>query len=88
MLNKAESDATLNKDKQMVINNLSDTLCVIEVQGADSKKFLQGQLTNDINLLDDKPFQFSAHLNNKGRMLASFIITKAAEDCYLSLIHI
>lgn len=82
MQNNAKSGATLNKDKQMVINNLSDILCVIEVQGADSKKFLQGQLTNDINLLDEKPFQFSAHLNNKGRMLASFIITKAGEDCY------
>ena len=63
-------------------HNLSDILCVIEVTGADSRKYLQGQLTNDINELDNKAFQWSAHLNNKGRILASFIITKAAEDCY------
>lgn len=66
----------------MFINNLTSQLNVIEVKGADSKKFLQGQLTNDINQLDEKNFQFSAHLNNKGRMLASFIITKPELGCY------
>ena len=63
-------------------HNLSDILSVIEVSGADSRKYLQGQLTNDINELDTKPFQWSAHLTNKGRILASFIIIKAAEDSY------
>ncbi len=62
--------------------NISNELRVISVSGIDSQKFLQGQLTNDINELDNKPFQFSAHLNNKGRMLASFIITKPAPDTY------
>ena len=62
--------------------NISTELKVITISGIDSQKFLQGQLTNDINELDNKPFQFSAHLNNKGRMLASFIITKPAPDTY------
>ena len=66
----------------MLLNNLKDVLVVLEVQGPDSKKFLQGQLTNDINLLDEKPFLFAAHLNNKGRILASFILTKVTDDCY------
>lgn len=66
-------------------NNLIDELSVIEVSGADSAKYLQGQLTNDINELETKPFQLSAHLNNKGRMLASFIITKIAHDTYYLL---
>lgn len=67
------------------MHNLSTTLAIIKVNGTDSKKYLQGQLTNDINLLDTENFQFSAHLNNKGRMLASFIITKdksTTEDIY------
>ena len=62
--------------------NLTDELAILEISGADSKTYLQGQLTNDINLLDNQPFQLSAHLNNKGRMLASFIITKTAENTY------
>lgn len=66
----------------LISTNLNDKLKVIEVSGIDSQKFLQGQLTNDINELDSKPFQLSAHLTNKGRMLASFIITKVANDSY------
>ncbi len=66
----------------MLLHNLSEILTIIEIQGADSKLFLQGQLTNDINLLDNQPFQFSAHLNNKGRILATFIITKIADGHY------
>ena len=62
--------------------NISSELSVIKISGIDSQKFLQGQLTNDINELDSKTFQFSAHLTNKGRMLASFIITKPSPDTY------
>lgn len=65
--------------------NISNELSVISVSGIDSQKFLQGQLTNDINELSSKSFQFSAHLNNKGRMLASFIITKPSPDTYYLL---
>lgn len=63
-------------------NNLVTKLGIIEISGSDSQKFLQGQLTNDINELDTKPFQLSAHLNNKGRILANFIITKIAAATY------
>lgn len=62
--------------------NLNSELAILEVSGVDSKTYLQGQLTNDISLLDNQPFQLSAHLNNKGRMLASFVITRAAENTY------
>ena len=62
--------------------NLTTDLGVIAVTGPDAAKFLQGQLTNDINALDTQPFQLSAHLNNKGRMLASLIITRVAPDTY------
>ena len=67
----------------MEVYNISNELGIISVSGIDSKKFLQGQLTNDINELDTKDFQFSAHLNNKGRMLASFIITRPEPETYL-----
>ncbi|MBP9742860.1 MAG: folate-binding protein YgfZ [Burkholderiales bacterium] len=63
-------------------DNLINALGVIEITGSDSQKFLQSQLTNDINELDTKPFQLSAHLNHKGRILANFIITKRAAQTY------
>lgn len=62
--------------------NLTNELCIIEVSGIDSPKFLQGQLTNDIMQLNKNGYQSSAHLNNKGRMLASFIITSPKPDTY------
>lgn len=66
----------------MLIVNLTQELSILEVSGSDSVAYLQGQLTNDIRSLDTQNFQYSAHLNNKGRMLASFIITKIGENIY------
>jgi folate-binding protein YgfZ len=66
----------------MLLVNLSQELAILEVSGTDSVTYLQGQLTNDIKLLDKQSFMFAAHLNNKGRMLANFIITKVAENTY------
>lgn len=64
--------------------NLSEYLGVIEVSGEESNKYLQGQITNDINILDQegKSFIYAAHLNPKGRILASFIITKSEPNTY------
>ena len=66
----------------MALINLAKELVIIEVSGADSTTYLQGQLTNDIKELQSKSFQFSAHLNNKGRIIASFIITSPLENTY------
>ena len=49
----------------------------------DALSYLQGQLTNDIRELANTKFQLSAHLNNKGRIIASFIITLTNENSYL-----
>ena len=61
---------------------LNHELGLLQVHGADSAKFLQGQLTNDIYQLDQQPYQLSAHLNNKGRILACFFITKVDTNTY------
>lgn len=71
----------------MLIVNLNPELTVLEVSGVDSITYLQGQLTNDIKLLDQQNFQYSAHLNNKGRLLASFIITRVGENIYHLITH-
>lgn len=72
----------------MINIDLNNQLAILKVSGTDSGKFLQGQLTNDINQLpsDSKDdcfiHQFSAHLNNKGRILASFIIIRPELDTF------
>ena len=42
---------------------------LLKISGADAATFLQGQLTNDLNLLDNQ-WQFSGYCNPKGRLLA------------------
>lgn len=66
----------------MTILNLSHELAVLEVSGNDAATYLQGQLTNDIHELATQPWQLSAHLNHKGRILANFIITRADNNKY------
>lgn len=62
--------------------NLNQELTILEVSGVDAVTYLQGQLTNDIKELSQKPYQLSAHLNNKGRIIATFIITLIQPDTY------
>lgn len=72
----------------MNLINLNNQLAIIQVTGPDSAKYLQGQVTNDINLLTSThnnnciPHQFAAHLNHKGRMLANFIIIRPDADTF------
>jgi len=55
-------------------------LGVIRVAGDEAAKFLQGQLTQDVALLKPGHSHLAAFCNPKGRMLASFIALKRAED--------
>lgn len=72
----------------MITTNLSQYLVILKVSGPDSSKFLQGQLTNDITLLTPQikdnciTYQFAAHLNHKGRIIANFIIINPEIDTY------
>ena len=61
----------------MTINN--NILCdlshlgLLEISGADAVTFLQGQVTNDVSLLNGSNAHYSAYCNPKGRMLALFL---------------
>lgn len=55
-------------------------LGVIRVAGEDAATFLQGQLTQDVVLLKPGQSNLAALCNPKGRMLASFMAIKRAED--------
>jgi tRNA-modifying protein YgfZ len=55
---------------------------LIRASGPDTRSFLNGQLTNDIAVVDDAHTQLSAWCNAKGRMLALFRIVRH-NDGYL-----
>ncbi len=55
-------------------------LGIIRAVGEEAAKFLQGQLTQDVALLKPGQSHLAALCNPKGRMLASFIALKRAED--------
>jgi tRNA-modifying protein YgfZ len=48
-------------------------LGLLKISGADAVTFLQGQVTNDVNLLNGSNAHYSAYCNPKGRMLALFL---------------
>ena len=46
---------------------------LLQLQGADSVSFLQGQVTNDVRLLDGTNAHYTGYCNPKGRLLALFL---------------
>jgi folate-binding protein YgfZ len=48
-------------------------LGLLEISGVDAVTFLQGQVTNDVSLLNGSNAHYSAYCNPKGRMLALFL---------------
>ena len=60
-------------------------LSLIEVKGDDKKTFLQGQLTNDITLINDSSAQLSGLCTPKGRLRALFSIFNHQDNLYLQL---
>ncbi len=65
----------------------ADKLGLILVNGEDASSFLQNQLSNDINLIDENSFQLSAYSTPKGRMLGIFRIVKI-ENGYILVMPI
>ncbi len=53
---------------------------VIRARGADAAKFLQGQLTNDVLSLGPTSARLAGFCSAKGRLQASFVVWKAADD--------
>ncbi len=57
----------------------------LKVSGVDSKKFLQGQLTCDMESVTAQRGHFAAHCNRQGQVIATFYIYLRAEAYYLHL---
>lgn len=58
---------------------------LLEISGEDSEKFLQGQLTCDLDDLAEEHLTLGAMCNNKGRVYASFRLLRHAGAYYMTL---
>ncbi|WP_249671991.1 CAF17-like 4Fe-4S cluster assembly/insertion protein YgfZ [Pseudomonas abieticivorans] len=58
---------------------------VLAVRGSDAGKFLQGQLTCNINYLNDTTASLGARCTQKGRMQSSFRILLQGDGCLLAM---
>ncbi|MGY4662544.1 folate-binding protein YgfZ [Pseudomonas chlororaphis] len=58
---------------------------VLAVRGPDASKFLQGQLTCNLNYLSDSQSSLGARCTQKGRMQSSFRILLESDGCLLAM---
>ena len=58
---------------------------LIRASGEDAQSFLQGQLTNDIKLINPERTHVSGYCSPKGRMLALFRVFQHGDDLFLML---
>lgn len=65
------------------IVDLSSHLGIIAVSGSDALRFLQGQLTQDIQQISENELKLAAFCNLKGRVLALFEIFKKDDHFFL-----
>ncbi len=59
----------------------------ITVQGPDAAKFLQGQVTCDLNAIETGASTLGAHCTHQGRMVSSFRIARSSDDSYTLRVH-
>ncbi len=66
-----------------VVSQLDGNYGVLSIQGIDSAKFLQGQLTCNVQEVTAQQARRGAHCTHKGRMVASFYLMQISEQHYL-----
>ncbi len=59
------------------------SLCWLRAYGSDALSFFHGQLSNDLQKLNDSQLQFNAYCNPKGRMLCLFEVRRSRDELYL-----
>ncbi len=66
----------------MIIQLTDRTL--LKLSGGDTQTFLQGQFSNDINLLEEGLIQINAYCQHQGKMIALIWVMKKSDNYYLS----
>lgn len=64
---------------------LLTTFSLLEINGPDAERFLQGQLSCDVVTLNNHHWTLGACCNAKGRMVANFMIAKIGDSFWLRL---
>ena len=54
---------------------------IIELEGVDRKKFLQGLITNDVNCASETNLIYAVMLNAQGRFIYDFFIQLLISFC-------
>ena len=57
---------------------------LLSITGSESGSFLQSQLSNDINKLDNSSVQLNAYCQHQGKVLVLFWVIRAGDDFLLS----
>jgi tRNA-modifying protein YgfZ len=58
-------------------------LALLRASGEDVVKYLQGQLTNDVERATDRAAQWNGHCTPKGRLLATLLLWRSPEGFWL-----
>lgn len=61
------------------------TMGLLRIHGHDVVRFLQGQLTCDVNTLNDQHWSLGACCTAKGRMVANFVIARKDNEVWLRM---
>lgn len=59
---------------------------LLRFRGSDARRFLQGQLSNDMNLLDDQHLMLAGYHNPQGRVLALLRLLAPAPEEIIALL--
>ncbi len=79
----ADQLAQLSNDTERAFISPLPAFSVIRISGPDQKKYLQGQLTCDVNSLQPDRLLRGAHCDAKGKMWATFHLFEDGEDLLL-----
>lgn len=85
LLGFGEPSSTSEPEKPIL--SVLNQKALLQVSGPDSMKFLQGQLTCNLDTLTTGQFSGGAACTPKGRMFTSFILLKASEDQFMMAMH-
>jgi len=72
----------VDDDNATTLSPLCNKQC-LSVEGIDASKFLQGQLSCDMNEIDAQQWQYGSHCNHKGRVLSSFRAAALSDNHFI-----
>lgn len=82
-----------NTEKELTFTQNEDVICdlshldLLEISGDDALTFLQGQVTNDVKLLNASNAHYTGYCSPKGRLLALFFAFTFNNKLHLQLNH-